>query len=85
MWFFESFAKVLEWFNFQVSMEEVYRFPLLRLKLSDASSPFVIPAKVGLCLYSNVKKIFQNDLPYLVAVYPILLQEAPLKEFVGGF
>jgi hypothetical protein len=31
-----------------MSMEEVYRFPLLRLKPSDAFSPFVIPAKAGI-------------------------------------
>jgi hypothetical protein len=36
----KPFAKVLEWFDFQVSMEEVCRFSLLRLKPSDASSPF---------------------------------------------
>ncbi len=28
-------------------MEEVYLFPLLRLKPSDAPPPFVIPAKAG--------------------------------------
>ncbi len=29
-------------------MEEVYRFPLLRLKPSDAPPPFVIPAFAGM-------------------------------------
>jgi hypothetical protein len=53
---FEPFAKVLEWFNFQVNMEEVYRFPLLRLKLSDALSPFVIPAKAGIQRKANEKR-----------------------------
>ncbi len=38
---FEPFAKVLEWFNSQVIMEEVYRFPLLRLKPSPPP-PLVI-------------------------------------------
>ncbi len=71
----EPFAKVLEWFDFQVSMEEVYRFPLLRLKPFDAPPPFVIPAKAGLRLYPNVKKSFKTTHLDLVAVYPILLQK----------
>jgi hypothetical protein len=36
-------------------MEEVYRFPLLRLKPSDAFSPFVIPAKAGIQRKANGK------------------------------
>jgi hypothetical protein len=51
----EPFAKVLEWFNSQVSMEEVYRFPLLRLKPSNVPPPFVIPAKAGIQRRANGK------------------------------
>jgi hypothetical protein len=41
----EPFEKAVEWFNSLVSMEEVYRFPILRLKPSDAPPSFVIPQK----------------------------------------
>jgi hypothetical protein len=43
----EPCAKVLEWFNSPVSMEKVYRFPLLRLKLSDAPPPLRHPRESG--------------------------------------
>ncbi len=36
-------------------MEEVYRFPLFRLKPSDAPPPFVIPAKAGIQRMANGK------------------------------
>ncbi len=36
-------------------MEEVYRFPLLRLKPPDAPLPFVIPAKAGIQRRANGK------------------------------
>jgi len=49
----EPFTKVLEWCDSQVNMEEVYRFPLLRLKPADVSSPFVISAKVGVQRRAN--------------------------------
>ncbi len=104
-------------------MEEVYRFPLLRLKPSDASPPFVIPAKTGIqrrtngktaekprgnaikrivpdldsrlrgndgkrdCVETRIpKKFIRDDLFDLVAVYPLLLQEAHpvLSEGRGG-
>ncbi len=52
----EPCAKVLEWFNSPVSMEEVYRFPLLRFKPSDAPlPPFVIPVKAGIQRRANGK------------------------------
>jgi hypothetical protein len=62
--FREPFTKVLAWFNSQVSMEEVYRFPLLRLKPSDPPL-FAIPAKAGLRLYPNVKTIPPTVSPFI--------------------
>jgi hypothetical protein len=38
-------------------MKEVYRFPLLRLKPSDAPPPFVIPAKAGSQRRANGKTV----------------------------
>jgi hypothetical protein len=41
------FAQVLEWFDSQVSMEKVYRFPLLQLKPLDAPPASSSPQKRG--------------------------------------
>ncbi len=51
-------------------MEEVYRFPLLRLTPFDVSPPFVIPAFVGMTkggmrLYPNVKTISPTWVPFI--------------------
>jgi hypothetical protein len=78
---FEPFIKVVEWFDFQVNMEEVYRFPLLRLKSSDALTFFVIPAFAGItgsaiASIPPCRKSFKTIHPDFIAVYPILFQEA---------
>jgi hypothetical protein len=68
----EPFAKVLEWFDSQVSMEEVYRFPLLRLIPFDVPPPFVIPAKAGIQRWANGKaagKLWGNVIHRIVRIW----------------
>ncbi len=65
----EPFVTVLEWFDSQVSMEEVYRFPLLRLIPFDVPPPFVIPAKAGIQRWANGKaagKLWGNAIHRIV-------------------
>ncbi len=56
----ETFAKVLERFNSLASMEEIYRFPLLRLKPFDAPPPpFVIPVFAGMRLFETLRFVVE--------------------------
>ncbi len=52
---FEPFAKVIEWLDWQESIEGDSLFPILRLKPATDRPPFVIPAKVGIQRWANGK------------------------------
>jgi len=80
----EPFAKVLEWLNSQVNMEEVYSFPFLRLKPSDAPPPPSSPRKLDCVETRMPKNSFETISPTLLPFTPYFLQEALLVGLGGS-